>query len=382
MKKYLKLILIALLCICVSVPVFSKPVSAATVRVSFNSKSTSYKNRKNTVYVAGKKVNISKTPIFMKSGAYVGTVNEILKKAGVKTKESSDHKTITLTYGSNKVILKNGSRTVTYNGKTDTIGAIAFRGKYTSSGKTRWIVPLKSVCKRLGLKYTLSNGVIRITKPATTAAGSTTATTGATTATKSTTTTSKSQVCIVLDAGHGGIDSGATGNGLKEKNLTLAIVLAAKKCFDNDSRFKVYYTRTSDTYPSLSDRSSLANNVKADIFISVHINSATASATGTETLYNSLRNSTTAKNGVTSKDLASAMQSAAVQATGFRNRGLVDRKNSLHVLRCTNMPACLIEYGFISNTVESAQMKAKTTYYGQQLYKALVNYSVQKGLTK
>ena len=63
---------------------------------------------------------------------------------------------------------------------------------------------------------------------------------------------------LVLDAGHGGSDSGATGNRLREKDLTLSIVLAAKKQFDKDKNYAVYYTRTTDTYPSLTDRSDLA----------------------------------------------------------------------------------------------------------------------------
>ncbi|MDO4555356.1 MAG: N-acetylmuramoyl-L-alanine amidase, partial [Lachnospiraceae bacterium] len=95
---------------------------------------------------------------------------------------------------------------------------------------------------------------------------------------------------IVIDAGHGGSDTGATGNGYKEKNMTLAIVQAAKKYFDENSNYKVYYTRLTDKYPSLADRYNLANEVKSDLFISVHINSAGKTATGTETLYNPDRN--------------------------------------------------------------------------------------------
>ena len=82
-------------------------------------------------------------------------------------------------------------------------------------------------------------------------------------------------------------DSGAVANGYKEKNMTLKIVQAAKSYFDDDPDIKVYYTRLSDTYPSLTERSDLANEVGADRFYSVHINSAGSSATGTETLYNS-----------------------------------------------------------------------------------------------
>ena len=77
---------------------------------------------------------------------------------------------------------------------------------------------------------------------------------------------------VVLDAGHGGSDSGAVANGYKEKNMTLKIVQAAKSYFDDDPDIKVYYTRLSDTYPSLTERSDLANEVGADrftVFISI-----------------------------------------------------------------------------------------------------------------
>lgn len=174
------------------------------------------------------------------------------------------------------------------------------------------------------------------------------------------------------------MDSGATGNGYREKNMTLSILLGAKRMFDNDSRFKVYYTRTSDSYPSLTDRSNLANNYDADLFVSIHINSASASAHGTETLYNSSRNTVTAKDGMTSRELASYIQRAVVSTTGFTNRGLKNRTD-LSVLNRTKMPACLIEYGFISNTKEAREMNANTTRYGQELYQAIVGYLQSEG---
>ncbi|MFQ9748409.1 MAG: N-acetylmuramoyl-L-alanine amidase [Anaerobutyricum soehngenii] len=125
---------------------------------------------------------------------------------------------------------------------------------------------------------------------------------------------------------------------MAEKNLTLAIVLAAKRSFDKDSRFQVSYTRTSDTYPSLSQRAKLANNRDADMFLCVHINSASASARGTETLWSKGQKlCNTEKRLNFRKTLATAMQSAAVAATGFTNRGLVDRPN-LYVLKHTEMP--------------------------------------------
>ena len=170
---------------------------------------------------------------------------------------------------------------------------------------------------------------------------------------------------VVLDAGHGGSDSGAVANGYKEKNMTLKIVQAAKSYFDKDPDIKVYYTRLSDTYPSLTERSDLANEVDADRFYSVHINSAGSSATGTETLYNSkgYKSST----GLTSYSWSATIHPYIRSATGFTNRGLVNR-TGLAVLRHTKTSSTLTEIGFISNKSEAKKMNSNLTNYGKAVY--------------
>lgn len=170
---------------------------------------------------------------------------------------------------------------------------------------------------------------------------------------------------VVLDAGHGGSDSGAVANGYKEKNMTLKIVQAAKTYFDKDPDIKVYYTRLSDTYPSLTDRSNLANNVGADRFYSVHINSAGSSATGTETLYNS--NGYKSSTGLTSYSWSATIHPYIRSATGFTNRGLVNR-TGLAVLRHTKTSSTLTEIGFISNKSEAKKMNSNLTNYGKAVY--------------
>lgn len=175
---------------------------------------------------------------------------------------------------------------------------------------------------------------------------------------------------VVLDAGHGGSDSGATGNGLREKDLTLKIVKSAKTYFDKNSGYKVYYTRLSDWYPSLSGRSDLANNVGADRFISVHINSASASAHGTETLYNS--KGYKSSSGLTSYNWSNKIHGYVRPATGFTNRGLKNR-TGLAVLRNTKTASSLTEIGFISNKTEAKKMKSNTGTYGKAVYNAIVN---------
>lgn len=174
---------------------------------------------------------------------------------------------------------------------------------------------------------------------------------------------------VVIDAGHGGTDSGAVGNGLREKDLTLSIVLGAKKYFDENKNYAVYYTRTTDTYPSLTARSQLANDVGADYFLSCHINSASATAKGSETLYNSQGYKAT--NGVTSYKWAANVHNFTKAATGFTNRGLVNR-TGLAVLRHTRTASTLTEFGFITNKAEATSMKANTGKYGKAMYNSVV----------
>lgn len=370
-KRILSIFAVLLLCVCLITPISTD--AAAKIRVrTVKGVTSSYSGRMSYCYVNGKKIGLTKNPIFKKSGSYMGPVAAIFKNSDLKVRVTTKGNKMTLSYGPNTVVVKADSRKAVTNGVKSEMGATVIHGTYTATGRRRWIVPLKSVCTRLGINYKLSGGKIRISGTTKSSASNTTEDRG------TDTTDSKEKIKIVIDAGHGGSDSGASGNGMAEKNLTLAIVLAAKRSFDNDRRFQVYYTRTADTYPSLSQRANLANNRDADMFLCVHINSASASARGTETLWSKGRNSATKKNGLTSKELATAMQDAAVDVTGFKDRGLVDRPK-LYVLKHTKMPACLIEYGFISNKTEAARMKANTSVYGKALYNAVVNLMKKEG---
>jgi N-acetylmuramoyl-L-alanine amidase len=89
---------------------------------------------------------------------------------------------------------------------------------------------------------------------------------------------------IVLDAGHGGHDSGATGNGLREKDLCLDIVKRIERQLKQYEGANVRLTRSNDTFVTLTERANIANNFNADLFVSVHINAFTnTTANGFET---------------------------------------------------------------------------------------------------
>ena len=156
---------------------------------------------------------------------------------------------------------------------------------------------------------------------------------------------------IVLDAGHGGSDPGASGNGLIEKNLTLSMLNKARALFDSDGTIKCYATRTTDTYPSFNDRTDLGNDV-GDAFISIHINAAAnTSAAGTET-YSLYANDQ--GNGLTSYGLASEILKNLLSQLGTKDRK-VESENCI-VLRQSKIPASLIEIGFITNSGDAAIM--------------------------
>lgn len=144
---------------------------------------------------------------------------------------------------------------------------------------------------------------------------------------------------IVIDAGHGGRDSGAVAPGAKEKDLALNVSLKTQAMLENMG-YKVIMSRTTDVYPSLSSRYQLANNNNADAFLSIHFNAATAAATGIETLYSSKNSQNRA--------FAQSLQTELVNDLKPVDRGLKLR-NDLAVLNGTKGISALAELGFISN---------------------------------
>ena len=200
---------------------------------------------------------------------------------------------------------------------------------------------------------------------------------------------------VVLDAGHGGKDPGALGTYSKEKNINLNVVLKLGTLIEqNCSNVKVIYTRKTDKFVELEERANIANNAKADLFISVHTN-ATASgntARGSETYSLSLERATAnlevvkrensviqyetnrqryaessvenfimneiiqGNNMRTSAMFAKSIQDEYVR-TGRPNKGV--HQAGFLVLRKTAMPSVLTELGFISTPSEEAYLNSE-----------------------
>ncbi|USG67893.1 N-acetylmuramoyl-L-alanine amidase [Brevibacillus ruminantium] len=160
---------------------------------------------------------------------------------------------------------------------------------------------------------------------------------------------------IVIDPGHGGKDHGATGaSGRLEKDFTLQLARKVEELAKQEPRFEVYLTRTDDGFLSSIDRErpEFANQLGADLFISIHGNTyEDPSVSGTETYYYH----------EDSLSLAEIMQKHMVQANGFRDRGV--KKEDFFVVKDTNMPAVLIEMGYLTNPQEEKEMLTEEVQY-------------------
>ena len=231
---------------------------------------------------------------------------------------------------------------------------------------------------------------------------------------------SEKKFILVIDAGHGGKDVGATGRITKEKSINLKVALAFGKLVeDNCADVKVVYTRQSDVFVSLQERAELANKVKADLFISIHTNSLARGhiAYGTETytlgIARAEENLEVAKrensvilyennyqqvyqgfdpdkvesyiifelmqdqNMEQSVQMARCLQQQYVSVAGRRDKGV--HQAGFLVLRHTTMPAILTELGFISTPAEERFLASAegVRKLARSLYKGFTKYKQQ-----
>lgn len=193
---------------------------------------------------------------------------------------------------------------------------------------------------------------------------------------------------IVIDPGHGGKEVGAVGpGGLLEKDVTLEVARKLAASLASKTGARVVMTREDDSLVSLDQRTAIANQYKADLFLSVHMNAAVVEdAKGSETYYLSLeasdelaRKAAETENASAANDpasdlklilwdlaqqayidesslFASAIQEELNAATGVANRGV--KQAPFKVLIGATMPAALVEVGFITNAEEEAKLQS------------------------
>lgn len=173
------------------------------------------------------------------------------------------------------------------------------------------------------------------------------------------------QKLIVIDAGHGDEDPGSSISNVDEKDLNLQIALKLKSALEEEG-YEVMMTRSDDTYLTLTERAEFANEVEADLFISIHQNSYIDDSTvsGIEVYYN--ESTKTESDEV----LAQFIQTELVETTGARDRG-IRAYDELVVTRKTEMPACLVELGYMTNKSELSLLQSDAYQY--KLVTGMVN---------
>jgi N-acetylmuramoyl-L-alanine amidase len=213
---------------------------------------------------------------------------------------------------------------------------------------------------------------------------------------------------IVIDAGHGGHDSGTLGaDGIQEKDVVLDVALRLGKLLHDRLGAEIVYTRSDDTFIPLETRTAIANKAQADLFISIHANSSQdASARGVETYYLNFTSDPTAldvaarENAVSdqsihqlsdlvkkialkdkieeSREFASDVEGSLYAGLAKGNAGLKDRgvkKAPFVVLIGANMPSILAEISFVTNSKDAEQLQ-------QPEYRERVAESLYKGVAR
>jgi N-acetylmuramoyl-L-alanine amidase len=219
---------------------------------------------------------------------------------------------------------------------------------------------------------------------------------------------------VVIDAGHGGHDPGAHGNGINESELTLDVAMRVQKLLEKQPGIEVVMTRDTDVFIALEERTAIANREGADLFLSIHANaSRNAAARGIETYFlnfamNPEAEAVAARENATSgramhslpdivraialnnkinesRDLAATVQKAMAKRLAAKNRSLKDlgvKQAPFVVLIGAVMPSVLAEISFVTNKQDGALLKtpAYRQQIAQSLFDGIVNY--QQGLKR
>ncbi|SES41285.1 N-acetylmuramoyl-L-alanine amidase [Salipaludibacillus aurantiacus] len=171
---------------------------------------------------------------------------------------------------------------------------------------------------------------------------------------------------IFIDPGHGGRDPGAVAGNVYESHIVLAISQKLKAALEREGA-RVVMSRTNDSFVTIGNRVSQANQSGADLFISVHANSfPSPSVNGSEVLYSETRAP------AQSRRLAQEIQASIAGGMNMRDRGVVRR--NLQVLTGPTMPAVLIEPGFISNTADLEKLLNQQDKLVNEIVKGINNY--------
>jgi len=168
--------------------------------------------------------------------------------------------------------------------------------------------------------------------------------------------------CVVIDAGHGGKDPGATSClGFYEKSVNLNVARKVASLL-KQSGVRVVMTRNSDSFIELEDRAAIGNRCSANLFVSIHADSCASSSTQGFTLY-------VARSASWSSRRAASAISKSMAGTGLKSRGI--QRADFRVLVRTRGPAVLVELGYLSNSSEARLLRDGA--FQSRLARALAN---------
>ena len=176
------------------------------------------------------------------------------------------------------------------------------------------------------------------------------------------------KVIVCIDAGHGGTDVGATNENRYEKNDTLKIARLVIEYLEQED-IKVIMTRTDDITCTLQERCKIANKKKADLFVSIHRNSADT-GNGIETWINSRQDE---KDIELATNIMNYIEKTKIQNDRGIKYGTIKGENTdYYVLNNTKMPSCLIELGFISDDEDNKLFDENIENYAEAIAKGII----------
>lgn len=300
----------------------------------------------------------SDVPAMASQGRTLVPVRIISENLNAEVKWDKATNTVTITQGEEQIVLTIGSSTAYVNGEEKSIPGEVSVGLVTYEGAARTMVPVRFVSENLAatINYDQATRVVDIIPPAPEPE-------------ENNNNDNNNEENppepepepdppgidangrlyrrVVIDAGHGGQDPGATGGGHWEKTINLAVAQKTQAQLEA-AGFEVIMARSGDDYVSLTDRANLTLEQDAPVFVSIHCNSADkiTTASGIETY--------AAPEDAEDARLAGFIQKELIAATDAKNRGV--KESRLVVLTHNLAPACLVEIGFLTNQAECARL--------------------------
>ena len=175
------------------------------------------------------------------------------------------------------------------------------------------------------------------------------------------------KVSVVIDAGHGGKDIGASYGGRNEKDDNLRLAIKVVECLE-EKGIDAVSTRTLDVYLSLENRCRFANIRSADLFVSLHRNSAASEANGVEIWIGSENSSDERK---LAQSIIDSLDEVGISANRGVKSGYAREGNDYYVNSHTKMTSCLVELGFITSEADNKFYDEKLDEYAQAIADAI-----------